>query len=298
MTSYRFAFFVSNKPRAQSLALSVAKGAKRHGDLVELIPQDQPPARVFDYDGGMIVGIARYSTALRNLCQRMNRHYVVFDKGYLNRVYYYRFAVDAWQPLAYMQRKTRSAERFHKLNWDVDAVTLGPRRPGSSILLASCCQSHNNYHGVGNLVEYNTALVAKIKQHTDRPIIYRPNPGWMKNHPEDCQPIPGTTYSSGAVPFRQAIRDAHLVITHGSSAAFSAIMRGTPAMTLGECIARPLSLTESCWDRIEDPYWAPDDERRQFVYDATYCQWMEREFESGQAWVEMRDVLAHIRGKA
>src|SRR5688500_1771226 len=102
MKHYRFAFYVSEKLRAEKWATCVASGAKKHGDEIIIVPNfndkgDYVP--LDDVDGACVAGLSRASKRVFNDYLKRGQHVVFFDKGYTNRdKSYWRVSVDAWQP--------------------------------------------------------------------------------------------------------------------------------------------------------------------------------------------------------
>lgn len=299
MTNYRFAFYVSAKPRTQALARIVAEGARVHGDTVELISQDHYEGNWEGYDGVAVLGIARASARLYYDCRKAKKHYVLFDKGYIDRDNYLRVSVDDWQPLAYFQRpgQGNTDVRLNK-HLSKRKLLIQERKlsgPHSKILIAGTCQAHGNYHQIGDVTEYHTEVVNCLRKYTRRPITYRPNPSWYYNHQSEYRPIEGVSLSVPTTPFMQELKDCHLVVTHGSSASFHAFAAGVPVMTLGGGITRGVGLTNEALADVDTPYWPPGDLPNLFFRDASYCQWTYAEYNSGEAWANLREVFAYLK---
>lgn len=292
MKHYHFAFYVSAKPRTHALARALAEGAKRHGDTVSLVSQENA-AVIDNVDGGAVLGIARTQKRLFHDYLQAGKHFLLFDKGYIDRDHYLRVSVDAWQPLAYLQRFVRPSDRLDVL-LEKKQIALRPRRESlasDEILIAGTCQSHNNFHNIGNVSKYYQAVANKIASYTNRPIAYRPNPSWYSKHNSEFRLLKNTRLSSPATNFLDELNRTHLLVTHGSSAAFTALARGIPIMVLGNGIGRPMALSEGDWDQVNKPYFPSDEERHQFLCDVAYCQWTHEEYRSGVAWEVLRSTL-------
>lgn len=293
MTNYRFAYYVSEKKLTRGVAEQVALGARLHGDSVELVPQTQElnPA---DYDGAICLGM---SMAVKNTWHRFReagKFFVFMDKGYTGKGLFWRFSVNDWQPLAYFQRFARDSARLKMTQLRLKPMMdIAHAKPDFKIVFAGACQAYNNLMDLGNINEYNIEVVQKIKEHTTRSVVYRPNPAWAINHSEEVPPIEGTEWSPPDILFN-SVFPCWLVIAHGSSVTLHAMARGTPIMVLGGGIARPLALTEADWDKLDTPKIPTDRERQQLLCDVSYCQWTMKEYRSGEAWAELRLVLSAL----
>ena len=297
MSTYHFAFYISEKERSARWAGFLVAGAKVHGDVVEVIPQTVFKEPIAGIDGAMNLGLARAAKRIGEAYLAAGKHFVFFDKGYLGRGKYWRVSVDEWQPLRYFQRFMRPGDRRAV----VGPRALGERRgpnPERVIVLAGACQNYSNYCNLGNVNDYNERVLAELREHTDRTIVYRPNPSWFTKHNDEFRPvhetIPNGELSTPDVPFDTELERCHLLVTHGSSASVAALMRGIPVMVLGGGICRPLALTETGFPQIEEPHWPRDELREQFFRDLAYCQWTSEEYQSGKAWEELRLVFAAL----
>lgn len=287
MTSYNFAFYISEKRRTHLWHQNLSIGARVHGDFVHALPQGAFTGVDKAFDGAINMGMARACKMIMSAYLDAGKHFIYLDKGYTGRGIYWRFSVDAWQPLTYFQRYKRPDDRFRRTE-----LELRPRREtftSDEIVLAGACQAYNNLFGLGDVTEYNADIVAQLRAKSERQIVYRPNPAWVAKHGDEFREIPDTLLSSGEIPFTDALGMCHLLVTHGTSAAFTALAMGVPVMVLGPGICKPLASTQ--WAQVEEPLWPDDKDRYQFFNDVAYCQWTTSEYRSGEAWAEMRLVL-------
>lgn len=299
MTNYHFAFYSSEKERSQTWGAYLQEGARVHGDTVTLKLGSEfnaTPEEMAEFDGGMILGMARAGHRVKDAyLATPNKHFVYFDKGYWQRNIYWRMSIDEWQPLRYFQRFLRAPDRFEALREEIKPQRNS--RPEFKVLFAGACQNYSNFCNLGNVNDYNRGVIKELKTWTNRPIHYRPNPSWYTKHHDEYQAIPEAFLSTPAVPFTTELQKTHLVVTHGSSATVAAFQAGIPVMVLGGGICRPVATTEENFKWINDePYWPKDRSRNQFFYDLAYCQWTVEEYRSGKAWAEMRLALSSLTG--
>jgi len=286
----RFIAYAADKDRNYGLFEAIAEGARAHGDKVDIIDQRTFAGVSDDYDGAMCLGVKRAGKRLLAQHLQAGRHFLFFDKGYMARAQHVRVSLDAWQPLAYF-RCGRSPERFERLG-----IRLAPpheTRKSYHVMFAGSSQKYCNFHDLGDATQYAKRVINKIKKKSSRPVLYRPKPSWVANHPEECVQIDGTEFSGPQTPIVEELRRCHLLVTHGSNAAFDALVAGVPIMVLGNGVTRPMSMGED-WQAIEEPFWPREEERRQFFYDLAWCQWTLEEYRSGEAWADLKATLARL----
>ena len=286
----KIAFYVAQKDRNWGLAEAVAESAAVHGDEVEIIPQRMFQGVRGDADGGACLGVKRAGKRLLGAHLQAGRHFMFFDKSYMDRANYVRVSLDAWQPTAYFRRQS-PPDRFERFGLKVE-----PRKSTNAdmeVIFAGSSQKYCNFHDLGDATEYAERVIRKIKKKTSRPVVYRPKPSWAVHHPDECRPIDGTRFSVPGTPIREELANCHLLVTHGSNAAVDALLAGVPVMVLGSNIFSSMSMGED-YRMIEAPYFPADDERLQFFHDLAYCQWTLDEFRSGEAWADLRRTLIEL----
>ncbi len=121
--------------------------------------------------------------------------------------------------------------------------------------------------------------VAMIRQHSARPIIYRPKPNW-----ENPLPLQGVETAPKDQDLMEALRGCHAVVAHHSNAAVEALVAGIPAFVV-EGIALPMGRSDLAM--IEQPRYPGT--RAQWLADAAWTQWSVAEMSSGAAWRHLKD---------
>lgn len=274
----------------QALARSIGLGIQKEGDALRILSKTEFDPR--DLENADIVFTGRLSTSgpVMEACAARGVNFVYFDKGYFYRGWktddpgvYYRFSINAFQPLDYFQLIPRPGDRWKKL----DVRVLPRQKRGSRIVVTGCSQKFSRMHGFTN-EDFTRDVVAKLKALTDRPIVYRPKP--TDNHPEH---IPGTIFSYDQRSIEEELKDAYAVVTFSSNAAADAVIAGVPAFVLGPSIARPAANTDLA--KINDPWFPSDKERMQWCHDLAYCQWTAGEMEDGTMWRELKRTVSQLK---
>lgn len=301
MTQYNFAFYATEKSRSRNWGAILAKGAAVHGDTVTLVPQTTFAKVPDTYDGGGHIGLSRACKRIMFGYLEAGKHFLFFDKGYWGRNVFWRVSVDGWQPLKYFRRFSRGPDRLAVLEQKF-GLTFSERKDKDAeapIMFAGSCQNYANFFDLGDVNDYNLKILKKLRKHSLRPILYRPNPSWYDKHNDEFKDIhnkvPNTQLSVGG-NFIEAIQSCNLMVTHGTAAAVTAIQHGIPALIIGDGVAKSIAMGPD-WDKIEEPYFPNGKELQQFYSDLAYCQWTVEEFSNGTAWQEIRDILSFLDGK-
>lgn len=267
----KIAFYTSDKKREQDLALAFKAGALLHGHTVDILPSS---AREYDYDYACMVGVK--SGDLFHNMKKRGVIPIIFDKGYSRHkrdgwCEYWRASVGAHNPtLTTLTKFEYPSDRFEAMGLEVKPW----RDTGNHILICGSSEKYHSFYGTHHPTTYAKKLVARIKEYSNRPIIYRPKPSW-----KGATPLAGTIYSDSKQPLAEVLRDCHCVVTHGSNASFEAALLGIPSVIVGEAVMRPCS-SISLHD-IEHPYLGDRDP----VFNALgYHQWTNEELASGEAF--------------
>jgi hypothetical protein len=246
------------------------------------------------------MGLARAAKRLMDAYLGAKKHFLFFDKGYSGRNTYWRVSLGAWQPLAYFQRFMRPPDRLKRAGFRIWPHPV-EKLDYNNVVFAGACQNYSNFMDLGNVNDYNLSVLQKLREHTDRKIIYRPNPSWYNKHHDEFRPIQmeveNVELSPPEVPFAHELDDCHLLVTHGTGAAVAAVAQGVPSMVLGPGICRPVSMTDENWNRVDNPFLPKDEARHQFFADLHYCQWTIEEYRNGAAWADLRLALAYLTGE-
>jgi hypothetical protein len=211
---------------------------------------------------------------------------VYLDLGYFNtagRYGYHRFSINSRHPNDHFQKYRHPQDRA-----DTVGVKLTKRmKQGENILLCGMSEKCAVFEGF-KFEEWEREAIRRIKQATDRPIVYRPKPKRIKFGTQS-PPIDGVKYSNPASVLRieQELANAWAVVSHHSNAGLDALCAGVPAFQ-DDGVA--LKCGYSDLSKIESPYLPTFEERRQLLNDVCYTQWnLATEFANGVAWKHFKD---------
>jgi hypothetical protein len=230
-------------------------------------------------DAYCVIGVKHHCAAKRLIADGLP--YIFWDKGY-NRLWseWWRLAYCAYQPWRAITSNNYSSNRMVQQGWS----SFKPWRKlrDGCILFAAASPKYHVYHGLPTVRNYAEQVIMQIRQYTDRPIVYRPrvSPGAGGDFN-----IPGVT-TSPLGSFEQDLEGAAVVVTHGSSACFDALMLGVPCIVLGDGVTRGVCSTTLA--EVEQPRLASHAERRAMLSGLAYHQWSLTEIARGDLWSTLR----------
>lgn len=269
----------SHQPRARIIGDAMAEGAKKRGYAVQNTSEPQwSGARgdfciFYGFYGKMMDAFRQY--------RQEGKSCVCVDLGYWGRTEggklygYHKVAVNSRHPTAYFQNRPKASDRFSR-----HGVPILPwRTRGSHIVVAGMGAKAAAFEGF-KPNQWEEAAVRVLRQHTDRPILYRPKPSWRA-----AVPIEGTIFDhSGNEQLEGALKDCHAVVSHHSNVCVDAILAGLPAFCW-HGVASPLSLKDL--SLIETPLYPED--REQWAWDIAYTQWRPTEMATGECLAYLKE---------
>ena len=288
----QIAFYASdNKDQELSIAEGFRKGAALRHDNVEIIPTSHFPSNGVDprFDVACFFGVKGHSRAIMEAYLDAGKRTLMFDKAIIRPVLgaphgYYRVSIDQGDPSRHMMRVVRTFERWEKLG-----IQFAERQPADedgrgAIIFAGSSQKYCDWYGLGDANDYAESILVACHDHAPkRRLVYRPKPSFT-----GYRAIYGARLSKEE-SLADCLRGAHCLITHGSSAAIDAIVRGVPAITLGPCAAKFI-----CGRSVEDvrsPPWPSEAAKFQWASNLAWFQWTVPEMASGEMWTFLRREL-------
>ena len=210
-------------------------------------------------------------------CWKDGREFWYMDSGYLgnnrgpqNPMGHKNYHRIVKNNLQHEQIRARPADRFEALG-----LKMQDRRHGSRIILAAPDDKPCRFYGIDR-AQWVQDTVSEIRKHTDRVIVVRERaPRRQDRVIQD--------------PLSEVLRDdVHALVTFNSIAAVEAILAGVPAFVLS-----PVHAAAPVGDRdlakIETPFWAPADQRHEWLCHLAYCQYTVKELQDGTAFRMMNE---------
>jgi hypothetical protein len=297
----------ANNRRETNLAQAVKAGAAKHGDIVEIRVKGRdgdPYVPEIDTGVDMLCAIGVKNREICRAAERAGVSWAYFDKGYdrhrtadtsVGWLEYWRVSCNGHQPEKYVgiakHDRSRADEAGHRLSQR--------KTNGTHVLVDGSSAKHWWFVSDQPLMDKKemdiyanqkvAELIADVKRHTKRPIILRPKQSWHR-----AKPVPGTEFVMGRKDPQDDLNRSWCCITYGSNLCFDSVLAGTPAIVIGDGIAR--CVASKTLDEIENPYWASDSDRRQWLNNTAWCQFKLGEYTSGLAWPVIRAMDECSRG--
>ena len=256
-------------------------GQDQYINMLAVSAGAQPtPSDQFDYqrDPGVIVlrGILKYK--IMRQCWQDQRPFYYMDSGYIGNGQgprnpqgnknYHRIVLN---DLQHSHIKPRPSDRLDRLG-----ITGQPRRYGSRIIVAAPDEKPCRFYGIDR-EQWIRETVAKIQQHTDRPIVIRERAARRRDR-------------VALDPLAAVLRhDVHALVTFNSNAAVESVLEGVPVfVTAPTHAATPVGNRDLA--QIDDPFWPDPDLVRSWLCHLAYGQFHVRELRDGTAYRILNDA--------
>jgi hypothetical protein len=227
----------------------------------------------FDYDNStdpiVLRGILKHKIMHR--CWQDNRDFYYMDTGYFGNGRWKEWHRVVKNNLQHTDIVQRPSDRFDRLGLKFRSW----RRPGRNILLALPDQKPCKFYGIDQ-DKWIQDTVAKIKQHTDRPIVIR------ERAPKRIDRIQGDTLQAALD------QDVFALVTFNSIAAVESIFAGIPAFTLAPANAAS-AVSRTDLGQIETPYYPDLQTLHAWACHLSYGQFHISELKNGSAWRILKD---------
>lgn len=270
-------YIIENHARSMRTCAAMLAGIKACGDQAAVIHEH-------GYDGpthgvAVFYGMAGQLPRIFNDHRKEGRTAIYIDLGYWQRKIkarfdgYHKVSVGARHPTAYFQQRSHCRSRIDALG-----VTAKSWRDGTHVLVAGMGDKGARAEGFAP-EQWERDAIARLRENTDRPIIYRPKPSW-----KEAKPIEGVGYSPRTETIEAALKDCHAVVTHHSNAAVDGLVDGVPVFCW-DGVAAPMALQSL--KQIEQPH-RPDG-RDEWLAAIAWTQFTLDEMAEGLPWRHLKD---------
>ena len=158
------------------------------------------------------------------------------------------------------------------------SMRLHPWHQGDHILIAMQRSDSEQWAGLPPADQWLTQTIARIREHSDRPIVVRPHPR------QRLAPMPGVTIQQpqslrgtyDEFDFRSSLGRAWAVVNENSGPGSQAIIDGVPAFVGADSMAVPVANTD--FAQIEKPRMP---ERSAWLEQLCHTEWTVSEIRSG-----------------
>ncbi len=212
---------------------------------------------------------------------------LVAEQGHIKRGEYFQLGWNMinWLPPAPCPDDRRKALKI------IPNHSYGGAKDGYVLILGQ--KPADAQHGILNIVRHTKGLLSEIREHTERPVVFRRHP---LDHVTrfDFSHFGIETHDPKQLSLEESFKGAQSVVTHNSNAGIKAILKGIPVF----CdVSAPYGRAAECGGyNIED--WHLPTERA-FVKcfnRIAYAQWNEKEIATGEAWEYLKGEMNNARG--
>jgi hypothetical protein len=181
-------------------------------------------------------------------------------------------------------------ENWNNIKQDYN-IDLKPwRNNGSHILITLQRPMGWSMRGY-NLMKWLEETFAKIRQHSDRPIVIRWHPGDWKSFPNYAPLL--KKYNAVVSPQERHITEdlvnCWALICHNSTPSAVAPIEGIPAfITDSPIYSQGGDVANTDFSRLENPILA---DREQWIKKLAQCHWSFADLRSGRCWAHMRQWI-------
>lgn len=176
------------------------------------------------------------------------------------------------------------SDRFEALGMPLAPERKRQKKTGDILILGQVPDDGQHLLDEAALSAWYVAAVEKIRQHTDRKIVFRPHPKIA--HRNLC---PNADEMQTGVPLEEALAAAHACVTYNSTAGTEALLAAVPVVCSPAAMYAPWAETD--FAAIEKPAVG---DREQYFARLAYAQWTHEELRSGDAF---RFLLRYLEAK-
>lgn len=266
-------FVAPGNVRSGIIGRAMFEGLRRTGHSVEMRLSSNYRGSPMS-ENAVFYGLAGGLRRIMDDYRKRGKRAFYIDLGYWGRRKksrwdgYHKIVLNDRHPTGYFQSKVHPSDRFDHLQ-----VQIKPwRETGDAIMVVGMSGKAAGHLGLGP-EHWERQTIARLRQITKRPIIYRPKPNWP-----DARPIPGSHFQQG-VDVAESFAGLHCVVAHHSNVAVDALINGIPCIC-PEGAASVLSDHDIA--DVETP--CMPDGREQWAADLSYCQFSVEEMQTGRAW--------------
>ncbi len=288
-SAVKYLFITSRNKHETAILKALQVGLKKSGCAVAMEESENYKGPRMDIDVAVVIGVKGVSKKVMHDYLYVGANTIYMDKGYIRRkgtngiMDLYRVSVNAFQPLAYMNRYKHDSARWKALHVKINDEKVIKNK--GTILYAGSSQKYADFKRMGDVTEYGRKIINRIREYDKykRAIVYRPKPSYA-----NAVPISGTIYSPAAKRFTDELDRADMLVTHGSNACFEALLRGIPSIVLDDGITKQFSVKEI--KNISEVKFPSKKGIKLFCSNLAYQQWSIDEIKTG----EMGDYIKHV----
>lgn len=215
----------------------------------------------------------------------LSKNVIVLERGYLDRENYHSAGLNGLNGRGDYKNKNSSDDRFKELKIDVEKWRDG----GTSVLVCGQVPWDSNVQhlnkglkplkrkeSVSGYLGWLEKTIRKIRDNTDRPIVFRPHP--LFTHKEWYRDSLDKDVIWSEKPFEQDLENAFVCVAFNSNCLVDAILKGVPIFSFDEG-SMVYDISNKSLKRINKP---KKYSRTQYLNNLAYTQWNLQELAEGK----------------
>lgn len=201
------------------------------------------------------------------------KNVLVFERGYIGDRHH--FTSLGWNGLNnradFCLPPTVDSSRFDKFGFKLEPW----KKEGKIIIMMGQVIGDMSLQGL-NLTDFYNNKANELRKFYKKEVYFRPHPVGLEKNRNFRPSVP---HLGGDL--KDALREAHLVLTFNSNAGVDAVVNGIPALSFDKGSMAYSVTGHSVGDRITP-------EREQWAYQLAHCQWTPEEIQNGDYWERMK----------
>lgn len=211
---------------------------------------------------------------IQNHQRELNKKCVVLEKGYIHRNRYYSVGYNSQNGWADFNNKNMPRDRWAQLNTKIKDY----RKNGDHIVLCGQVPWDSAVQHV-DYKKWCADIVQKIKQHSDRKIIFRPHPLAKGAIPK----LEGATFSDKKT-IQEDLINCWAVVAFNSNSSVEALLEGIPSFVCDNG-SMAFDVSNKDFSLLENPKLY---DLTQWSHNLAYTQWTIGEITNGEAWRHLK----------
>jgi hypothetical protein len=217
------------------------------------------------------------NTHFREVLMNNYKYNIIIEQGFLNRKYYRSFGINGFAGLSKIMPKNSPKDRFEMLNIKIKDMKINN---DGYILFCGQLPWDTQVQNI-NYNDYINNIFTKLKKITNKEIVFRHHP-LFKPRGKFNITLPKYVKKDENNSLLDSLKDAYCVISYNSTSLVECILEGKPIIALDK-MSIVYDLGTSDINNINKLYIPDKKKILQKMYDISYMQYTEKEFENGTA---------------
>lgn len=227
----------------------------------------------------------KQNTYFRDILMNKYKYNIIIEQGFLNRKDYRSFGINGFAGLSKIIPKNCPKDRFERLNINIKDMSVNNN---GYILFCGQLPWDTQVQDI-NYNDYINNIFIKLKKLTNKKIIFRYHPLY-KPRGNFIIKLPEFVEIDTNKNIIDSFNGAYCIISYNSTSLVEAIIEGKPIIALDN-MSIVYNLATNDIKNINNLYIPDKKEILQKMYNISYIQYTEKEFEDGTAVEYIKNLL-------